>query len=188
MFMIGLVVLTLVGLGFSLALESKFTLATANQKLNQELSQNRAALEAMKQDLARTTRKYEELAPVRTEEAKSLTARRQALREMELKAASLGNRKPRLSASLSELKADFAKYRENYRQRVWYSAVGEKMESLATKDGKEYLKVVIIRVTPSGLEINHESGKARISRTDLDDTWESRFQWAPPAWADVTQR
>ncbi|QUE51034.1 hypothetical protein KBB96_19530 [Luteolibacter ambystomatis] len=82
-----------------------------------------------------------------------------------------------LKAGIDRLESDLKSYKDDYREGVWKSAAGEKLPSLALKSGRRYDNVTIVRVTAGGMEISHQDGLARISPTDLDATWQKRFQW-----------
>jgi hypothetical protein len=99
------------------------------------------------------------------------------LENLKVKKGSLTKRKDELRSSLTSLMKDYSNYQEDYREKTWRTAPGEKIADLKLKSGKQYRDVKIAKVTDQGLEIRHDGGTARIMSADLDDSLKNRFQW-----------
>ncbi len=99
------------------------------------------------------------------------------LENLKVKKGSLTKRKDELRSSLTSLSKVFSNYQEDYREKTWRMAPGEKIADINLKSGKQYRDVKIAKVTEQGLEIRHDGGTARIMSADLDENLKSRFQW-----------
>ena len=180
-FMGGMALLVVVATGLSIAVEGKSASVSKNNHNREAVTANIAVLESLKLRLVDAKSNWAKKSPGRAENAKSLVARSASIQESRKKIQVLKRRETELQAAVSLLAADYLKCRTNHRSKVWSGAMGEQMAVLKTKDGREYSKVRILRVIPSGLEIDHEYGKARISSGDLGPEWEARFQWSNSA-------
>lgn len=86
-------------------------------------------------------------------------------------------RKKELQISLVKLGEESEAYRKKFRSQARSKAVGEKLDYLSLKSGRQFQRVTITRVTPIGLEISHADGLARIDIKDLSREFTERFQW-----------
>jgi len=66
-------------------------------------------------------------------------------------------------------------YKEAYRATERLHAVGEKLASLETKDGRSYMAVEIREVDAVGVLIRHQDGQRRIPFEVLPDAMQDRF-------------
>lgn len=82
-----------------------------------------------------------------------------------------------INSAISEITADFEKYKDDYRDFVRTIAKGEVIESLRTKSGTVYRKATIREVTSIGMQILHSEGHKRIPYEDLPDDLQQRFQF-----------
>lgn len=80
-----------------------------------------------------------------------------------------------ISAKLAEIEA----YKDKYRAYARGKAKGRELESLETRDGNTYQKVVIREVTPIGLQIMHDGGQKRIAFEQLPAGMQDEFQFDP---------
>jgi len=66
-------------------------------------------------------------------------------------------------------------------------ARGERHELIKVQNRK-YRKVTILNVTDVGVEIEHESGRARLHFRDLGEEWQTRFYYDPDAYVVALRR
>jgi hypothetical protein len=89
-----------------------------------------------------------------------------------------------ISAKLAEMET----YKDKYRAFARGKAKGRELESLETRDGNTYQKVVIREVTPIGLQIMHDGGQKRIAFELLPAGMQDEFQFDPKQKADAVAK
>lgn len=176
-FMFGLIVVVFAGIGLSIAVDRRFNFSTSAAALETEIKSNESELEHLKEVHRERSSNLAELEPKR----KTADA---ALANIKKLATDLGRRRTNLIAERESLRAstrlleeEFTRYRMKYRETARDAAIGESLGTLTTRDGREYREVFISRVTDVGLEIRHAHGTARLSATDLNSSFQDRFQW-----------
>ena len=105
----------------------------------------------------------------------------QALDETVKKSAAdqgvLSEQKGGLEEEVARLRKEFDDYRTKYCRQMRSAAVGEKLDELASRQGKVYRNVTIRRVTETTLEFTHADGLASLRPDELADSWRERFHW-----------
>ena len=179
-FLLGMVVVVVVSLFLSLAVEKRFAFSNQKGDIEQSIDSGKESLASVKGNLAESAdhldRSLRRLARIsaRNEELRKRFDDQEA-RIVNLKAKKIG-----LQAEMMQVNEAFIKHQSQYRKRVWEKAIGEKLPVLTTKSGRQYLEVRIVNVTQAGIDIRHETGMARVGAGDFPDDWQDRFQWAPP--------
>lgn len=172
-----LIALTLTGVFFSILVDKRFTFQRQTNTFQQKLEIGRKEA----RDLGEKVRHAEKILTASTSakdaQVKALDAYRDAILSNSEEIENLESRKNSLTSRLEALGKDFALYRENYRKSVWRDAAGEKIDHIFLKNGRQFDRVVITRVTRAGLEISHAHGTARIDFEDLGKAYRDRFQW-----------
>lgn len=177
MFLIGLIVVVMTAVGLASLANVKFSVAHSSQSHSKELEDGAAELEQLTADHGKLARRLAQ-AEARAQAAQaSQAARRSELAAQAQRLTALTARCTELQQTIPSTQEAFRRYRADYREQVWDQAVGEALDTLTLRDGREYRQAVIKRVTPVGLEINHEGGLARIQAPDLDPALQERFQW-----------
>jgi hypothetical protein len=176
-FLVGMIVLVMAAVGLSILMDKRFEFSNGMGALQRDVRQEATELAELKTD-------YEYNAARLAASAPKLQADFQAQKDTAGRISALRQRKELLmrnradlQASVTSLDRKFADYRGVYRRKVWSAAVGEKLGDLTLQSGKVYVNAIISRVTDVGLEIQHESGIARIQGPDLDQKLQDRFQW-----------
>jgi len=81
--------------------------------------------------------------------------------------------------------AEFAVYKDEYREFARRQAVGEKLDELQTADGTTYTGVEIRQVDAVGILVRHTDGQQRIPFENLSAEIQDRFQFDPNQKVDV---
>jgi len=175
--LIGLVVIVMIGVGLSMMVDRRFQFSSNNKEIRSVIEKEAEYLSDLTAKVPKARARFESLDAPRRLAARELEelklrvpvsrARIQELRDL------IAGRK----SGISSLEQTMATYRRSYRDQTWREAVGEKHPRLALKTGRIYEGATIQRVTPVGLEISHRDGLARIDFTELDQAWMERFQW-----------
>jgi len=176
-FLIGLIVLVMVGVGLSVLVDSRFSFTRSARDLE-------GAVASDKEEIKRLTAMVEEYHSQLSSQQPKLKAANAELKALEAGAADtqsklngLQARRDEIAASIPPLRTQFDDYRRKYRQQTWAAAVGESLGDLEIRGGRVYRKSTISKVTEVGLEIRHEDGIARIQGPDLSMAIQDRFQW-----------
>lgn len=82
-----------------------------------------------------------------------------------------------LEAELSEQKKTHQDYVEKYRT----SAVGRKLDSVTTVDGKEYTDVTLKEIDNLSVTLTHSAGIVRLAYSRLDPVWGEEFGFSEEA-------
>jgi hypothetical protein len=78
---------------------------------------------------------------------------------------------------LTKLEQQVVDYKKQYQLSERARAVGEKFDTMLTKDGVSYEQVSIRKISALGMEIRHKNGFKRISYQNLPDVLQDRFQF-----------
>lgn len=172
----GLVAISVVATGLALVMEKRSDSAKANEETERSLVADQEEIEITRVNLNDALLKWTEVSRLQQvekkyQEVKAVAGRRDT-RLAELRVAHTS-----LKAAVGEQDGSYKKYQADYRSMVRAAAIGEEISVLRLKNGKEYSKVAITRVTADGLEIRHEFGTARVVAADLEETWNERFHW-----------
>lgn len=170
--------LIVIATGLSSVMDGRTAKAKIKAEIEKQIDENQSTLVDLRDRLDAANFKLAPLAGRKNLDA-PCEERKKAVAENAEKIDKLSVRKAELASTVGKTGLAFAKYREDYRNMVWYGAVGETHGKLVTVDGKEYNQVTISKVTQNGLEIRHEYGGARISPSQLPLDWQHRFQWNP---------
>lgn len=175
--LLGLVVIVMIGVGLSMMVDRRFQFSSNNKEIESVISREAEHLADLAARLPRTKAKLEaqerprQLAAREADELKlRIPASRNRIRDLRVTASDLKSR-------ISTLEGSMITYRKAYRDQTWKEALGEKHAELTLKTGRRYENTTIQRVTSVGLEISHKDGLARIDFTELDPSWQERFQW-----------
>ena len=172
----GLVGLSVVATGLALVMEKRSESAKIKEDAEKTVLEDRQVMDHLRSEIDSAAMRWNEVSgraalAEKVSKAKAIsTARVKKLEELRATEAEL---RQTVSAQI----ADYSKYRDDYLTSVRAGAIGEQIAILKLKNGKEYAKVTINRVTPEGIEIRHEFGVARVVADDLDEAWNDRFQW-----------
>lgn len=176
-FLIGLIVLVMVGVGLSVLVDSRFSFSRSARDLE-------GAVATDKEEVKRLTALVDEYHFQLSNQQPKLSAANAELKELESSVADtqsklkgLESRRDEIAASIPPLRSQFDDYRKKYRQQTWAAAVGESLGDLEIRGGRIYRKSIINKVSEVGLEIRHEDGIARIQGPDLSMEIQDRFQW-----------
>lgn len=177
MFMVGMIILVLVGVGLSLVMDRRLASSAGAGEIQREIAANASELSELKyrhdgrsRQLADSGAKLKAGSMTRDGVLARLATLRQSQTAME------ENRR-HLRDTIVTLEGNFARYRADYRRKTWAGAVGEELGDFTVRGGRQYRQAAIVRVTDVGLEIRHEHGIARIQAPELDPKWQDRFQW-----------
>jgi hypothetical protein len=176
-FLIGLIVLVMVGVGLSVLVDSRFSFSRSARDLE-------GAVATDKEEVKRLTALVDEYHFQLSNQQPKLAAANAELKELESSAADIQSkrkgleaRRDEIAASIPPLRSQFDDYRKKYRQQTWAAAIGESLGDLEIRGGRIYRKSIINKVSEVGLEIRHEDGIARIQGPDLSMEIQDRFQW-----------
>jgi len=176
--LIGLVVIVMVGVGLSTMVDRRFQFSSNNKEIVEVISSEAEHLADLLSSLPKQQERYDQL------ERPRMLASREA-DELKLRIPISRTRIEELTATLSGLKAAITSqedamdaYRKLYRDQTWQQAIGEQHAEIVLRNGRRFEAVSILRVTAVGLEISHKDGRARIGFPDLNSSWRERFQWS----------
>lgn len=172
-----LIVLTLSGVFLSILVDKRFSFQRETTSIQSLLDANEVSILSLRSQI----RESEAIlaSSISTREANKLKLD-SSIKNSKIITAEINRlegRKSELALRIPEAKEAFYKYRENYREQTWRNAIGEKIEYIMLKSGRQFDKVVIQKVIPSGLVISHAHGLARINGRDLSHAMQARFQW-----------
>lgn len=175
--MVGIVVVVLVAVGLSIAIEKRFAFSAGGLRLEREVASLGAEMAVLHARLDAATVRLAEMEGPRASAV-------EALKETRSVSAGIVRRKEDLSAARDGLRGallaaeqDFSEYREECWRISRAGAVDEEIGTLTLRDGRSYQDAAITKVTDVGLEIRHRHGFARIHAPDLGPDWQQRFQW-----------
>jgi hypothetical protein len=176
-FLVGIIVLVFVGIGFSLVVDKRFRFSSGKAELQQTITDEKHQLDTLRRQTDFARKGHQEKSqplmdqPAELEKVK-LAASTSAGRVKELR-----EQQAALKDSVEADKSAFAEYRATFRKQARQAAAGEKLAQLEVIGGKVYRDVTIRRVTSAGMEVVHSQGVLRLSPDDLGDSWHQRFQW-----------
>lgn len=184
-FLVGVIVLVFVGIGFSLIVDKRFQFSSGKADMEQAIAEEKNQLDGLRQQAEIARKDYEgKTRPLREQPAElekgrlTVSSSAQRLRDLHEQQAALKN-------AIEAETQSFADYRANYRKLSRQAAAGEKLAQLQVAGGKVYQDVTIRRVTSEGMEIAHSQGVSRLSPEDLGESWHQRFQWDDEENAEV---
>ncbi len=175
-FVIGMIVLVMSAVGLSLLVDRRFNFSNSQSELEREVAAGEHRIDALRAELELRSGMLAANSDLRG------VAERAATLRTEVAAAAgrleaLNARHESLRKEVGDIENRFAQTRADYRRKAWKAAEGERLEVLETRSGRRYREVVIKRVTPVGIEIDHASGIARLEAPQLPSDWHERFQW-----------
>jgi hypothetical protein len=185
-FLVGIIVLVFVGIGFSVVVDKRFKFSTGKAEIEQTLTSEKHQLETLRRqtEIARTD--YEESSrPLRDQPAELERVKRSASDSAQ-RLQELRGQRDALKDSIESERSSFAEYRAAFRKQVRQAAAGEKLAQLEVIGGKVYHDVTIRRVTSEGMEVVHSQGVLSLAPDDLADSWQQRFQWDAEEAASAT--
>ena len=176
-FMLGMIVVVMVGVWLSLGIEHRFQGSSGTGELEASIDQDAKLIGDLRGQRSERSQKLAVLVPQRQELSERHAAEVARLAQTAAEVDRLAAARSALELDLAALEQDFARCRGEYRRHAWAAAAGQKIPLLQTGDGREYRDATIVRVTEVGLEIRHADGIARIEVPALGADWQERFQW-----------
>jgi hypothetical protein len=176
-FLVGMIVLVMVAVGFSLLIDKRFKFSSGLGEIRREIESDAADLAELKTRLEDRSARFSGSEVALKKDARENADLRAAATVLARREDLLRQKVADLRASVKSVESQFADYRTRYRTRTWSRAVGEKLGTVNVRGGREFKDSVITKVTDVGLEIRHEHGIARIQAPDLDRPLQDRFQW-----------
>ncbi|HSP44199.1 MAG TPA: hypothetical protein VLO11_15090 [Luteolibacter sp.] len=173
--LLGIVVLVMTGIGFSVVVEKRMRSSKAGSVLQRELQAGEHQLAGLKARHDRLQQRLLNDSPARIRGAEALAA----LPEPDTLAARAAQARARLATlkrGIPELEREFAQYRADCQRHAWGRAVGESLGDFHLPGGRVYHEAVIRQITDEGILIRHRHGSARIPTRDLDERWRDRLQ------------
>ncbi|MES2922917.1 MAG: hypothetical protein V4819_15285 [Verrucomicrobiota bacterium] len=176
-FLVGMIVVVMAAVGLSIMADKHRSFSRGESELHREIHLGASEITEL------TTRKDE--SSLRLAEGggklrmgsqahKEVSARLETIHQRQ---AALEKSRIQLGESIAALDVSFSRYRADYRSKEWELAVGESLDTLTIRGGRDFQQATITRVTDVGLEIRHDHGIARIQAQDLDAKMQDRFQW-----------
>lgn len=173
-----LIILTLSAVFLSLLVDKQFSFTREANSVQERLSADRQAIANLRSSIGESEGRL--AASVSSSEAASenLEATRTSIPMIKAQTEILRARKAELISEIPNTTEAFDKYREEYKEHTWRNAVGEKIDHLFLKNGRQFDRVIITKVIETGFEISHAHGRARIDGKDLSHALQARFQWS----------
>lgn len=175
-FMIGMIVLVMAGVGLSIVVDTRFSFSSEHSAARKEVRANEETISDFKFRHQECSTLLAGSSDKRRSEASELEEFARELEALKGKKNVLRSRQLALETSIRQLETDDLRYRNEYQQKSWASAIGESLGDLSLKGGRDYEDVKITRVTEAGLEVSHRNGFARIPAMDLDPKLRDRLQ------------
>ncbi len=172
-----LIVLTLVGIFLTIMVDRHRAPRRQTSSIQSRLHADGESILNLRNQISRSEAKLTASATNSEASQSELNSREADIKEISASIQVLKSRKRELTAELPDTREKFQKYREDYRKHTWRNAVGEKIDHIFLRTGRQFDRVVVTKVTPSGLEISHAHGRARIDGKDLSHALQDRFQW-----------
>lgn len=158
--------------GLALLLANPLQAAPVDVAVNAQIEAQARHIDSLQEAVNTLQQRQFEIA----DRVKKLEELRAEVAELTEKLKQVRNEVGTLQSDISGLSNEFKDYQTNYRKFARYDAVGEKLPALAA-NGKVYEKVVIRRVTDTGLDIRHSGGSTRVMHNQLPTEFRDRFQW-----------
>ena len=176
-FLLGLIMLVLLGVGFTLIADQKMwfgelgaKMGAESQHRQEEIGNLRAKLDAASDKL----RLFESAERKHQEQFESIELQDHLARDRYNQA---NIRMHELGDSIAQTREAFRQYRANLRKKVWAASVGRHLGDLRLKSGRVFNNAKIMKVTEQGLDIVHKHGTLTIPARDLPSEYQERFQW-----------
>ncbi len=176
-FLVGMVIVIMVGVVLSMMVNGRLKYSSGAAELHLELNHDAG-------EIADLTAQFDEKSRLFDTAASRSRGISDANRKISEQAETVRRRLAQLKTSRNQLVPEmasladqFSAYRENYRQKTWTAAIGEKLGEFTLRNGRIYHEAVISRVTDVGLEIHHQTGIVTVQASDLEPKFEERFQW-----------
>ncbi len=173
-----LIILTLSAVFLSLLVDNQLIFAREKNSLQEKLLADRQAIDDLRIRLEESQRTLTTSGSSSKSAAENLEAIRSSIPLIKAQTEILRARKAELTDEIPNTTEAFDKYREEYKEQTWRNAVGEKMDHLFLKTGRQFDRVIITNVIDTGLEISHAHGRARVDSKDLSHALQARFQWS----------
>lgn len=172
-----LIVIVMVGVGLSLVVDRRFQFSSNNKESQEVIAKDAEYLAELAAKKPKQQERFNQLERPRQLVSREADELKQRLPINRTRIEELKATMAKLKLELSSQEDAMARYRKAYRDQTWLEAVGEKHPEITLRTGRRYEATSILRVTPVGLEISYKDGRARIDFTDLDPSWQERFQW-----------
>jgi len=82
-----------------------------------------------------------------------------------------------LTSEIKKLEESYQNHRQEFQERAYKAAIGQKLPLLVLKSGRRYENATITRVSAAGIELSYPDGLARVAPAELDSSWQHRFDW-----------
>lgn len=187
-FLVGIIVLVFVGIGFSLVVDKRFTFSSGKAEVERTIAEEKLQLESLRQQTEYLRKDYEEKSRPLIDQPAELEKLKLAVSSGSRSVAELRAQQEVLQDAIETEEMSFAEYRATFRKKARQAAAGEKLPQLEVADGKVYREVTIRRVTPAGIEVAHSQGVSTLKPENLDDSWHQRFQWDAEESAEVANQ
>ncbi len=173
----GLIVLVFAGVFLSLLADKRFSFSNGRKSAAIQYQEDGQRLESLRTRVAEARADWESRCVPLLGQDDALERLRAEAGRLAGRADRLRERRELLETGIEEAEEAFRTYRSRYRAQVWAEATGEEIAEFHAPGGKIYKNAVIRRVSATGLEIRHEEGNSRFLPSELDETWNERFQW-----------
>ena len=172
-----LIILTLSGVFLSTLVDKKIGSSQEKKKMFEAVADDERNLASLRIELELCKSKHTAAEESSIQKTANISSKSSLSLQIESSVQDLRTRRANLKSSIQKLSEEFDEYRKRYRNKVWRDAIGERIESLLLKSGRQFDKVSITRVTPIGMEITYADGIARIDSKELSNEFIDRFQW-----------
>ena len=147
----------------------KLTIGAQIRALEMEVDSTKIQIQNAKDRLAEA-----ESAKARAKEGNELSNKNEVLSKQ---VEELTTARNAASEAVTQATADWEKYKDEYRESEWASAVGDKMPDIKTAGGEVFTNVEIKKVDHTGVRISHSGGAKTINPEDLPQDLYDRFQF-----------
>lgn len=173
-----LIVLTLSSVPLSYLVDTNFSFRSEPSSLEKSITSDRQTIAVIRRNISKAERRLTTSVFRAQNTIENLEARKLDIASIKAETKKLANRRDELVEIIADVTTAFINYADDYRSEVRKDAVGEKMQHLILRNGRQYDKVVIAKVTETGLQIDHSYGRAHVDARHLSDALHDRFQWA----------
>jgi hypothetical protein len=180
-------ILALCGVFLATLVGKKHGSSKARNELMRDFQTGNHEVENLRSEIQALTTKHQMITERATRNAATHEAKQKAAIHLNQSIQELQAKKKELQLSLVQIRGEFDAYRIKARSEARRNAVGEKLDFLTLKSGRQFQRVTITRVTPLGLEISHADGLARIEMNDLGREFTERFDWNEQEREALTQ-
>ncbi len=173
-----IVILVIISLVLGYFSKQRLHYASAKKDLSLSIPENQEIINNLNRHLIEIQLRYSKENTVRKEAAASATHFQIKDKENQTRLANAKSLIETMQREIKRSKEDFASYKMRYKNHVWAECVGEKYDTITTRDGKTYTNITIKKVSQQGLSIAHSDGVSLISPENLAEKWDERFLWS----------